>query len=78
MWFGPLKRFQKIFFHTPLVNAFIFGSEAYPDYHRWPLKDKATFETWTRETSWGRLFNAYARGEALRDSETKVAHAPNA
>src|SRR5262249_50166394 len=24
IWFGPLKRFQKLFFHTPLVNGFIF------------------------------------------------------
>ena len=66
MWFGPMKKFQKIFFHTPLVNAFIFGSEAYHDYYRWPMKDKKTFETWQRETAWGRLFEAYARGEAER------------
>src|SRR4029453_10779079 len=39
MWFGPMKRFQKLFFHTPLVNVFIFGSEAYHDYYRWPGKD---------------------------------------
>jgi uncharacterized protein (DUF362 family) len=63
MWFGPLKRFQKIFFHTPLVNAFIFGSEAYHDYYRWPLKDKHTFERWKRDTHWGQLFDAYARGQ---------------
>ena len=25
IWFGPLKRFQKLFFHTPLVNGFILG-----------------------------------------------------
>ncbi|MBL9018210.1 MAG: DUF362 domain-containing protein, partial [Myxococcales bacterium] len=25
MWFGPLKRFQKLFFHTPLVNLFVMG-----------------------------------------------------
>jgi uncharacterized protein (DUF362 family) len=66
MWFGPMKKFQKLFFHTPLVNAFIFGSEAYHDYYRWPMKDKKTFETWQRETAWGRLFQAYARGEAER------------
>ena len=66
MWFGPMKRFQKLFFHTPLVNAFIFGSEAYHDYYRWPLKDRHTFETWKAETSWGRLFDAYARGESER------------
>jgi uncharacterized protein (DUF362 family) len=66
MWFGPMKRFQKLFFHTPLVNVFIMGSEAYHDYYRWPLKDKKTFENWKRDTSWGRLFEAYERGEAER------------
>ena len=64
MWFGPMKRFQKLFFHTPLVNAFIFGSEAYHDYYRWPMKDKKTFETWKQDTAWGKLFAAYGRGEA--------------
>jgi hypothetical protein len=66
MWFGPMTKFQKLFFHTPLVNLFIQGSEAYHDYYRWPLKDKRTFENWKRETSWGRLFGAYERGEADR------------
>lgn len=64
MWFGPMKAFQKIFFHTPLVNAFILGSEAYHDYYRWPLKDKHTFEHWKATTHWGRLFDAYEKGEA--------------
>jgi uncharacterized protein (DUF362 family) len=63
MWFGPMKKFQKLFFHTPLVNVFIFGSEAYHDYYRWPMKDKRTFETWKKETSWGRLFADYERGQ---------------
>ena len=63
MWFGPLKRFQKLFFHTPLVNVFIFGSEAYHDYYRWPLKDRRTFERWKRDTQWGRLFTAYGKRE---------------
>jgi hypothetical protein len=72
MWVGPMKKFQKLFFHTPLVNAFIAGSEAYHDYYRWPLKDKRTFENWKRETSWGKLFAAYERGEA--DRVTKRVH----
>jgi uncharacterized protein (DUF362 family) len=71
MWFGPMKRFQKIFFHTPLVNAFIFGSEAYHDYYRWPMKDRKTFETWKAETSWGKLFSAYEHG-----TEGKVMRGP--
>jgi uncharacterized protein (DUF362 family) len=60
MWFGPMKAFQKLFFHTPLVNLFVFGSEAYHDLYRWPLKDRAVFERWLAETSWGHLFAAYA------------------
>jgi hypothetical protein len=66
LWFGPLKSVQKLFFHTPLVNAFIFGSEAYHDYYRWPRKDRQVFEDWKRSTEWGKLFDAYARGDADR------------
>ena len=61
MWFGPLKRFQKVFFHTPLVHAFVMGSELYHDYYRWPIKDRVTFERWRRTTDWGRLFDEYGR-----------------
>lgn len=78
MWFGPMKKFQKLFFHTPLVNAFIFGSEAYHDYYRWPLKDKKTFENWKADTSWGKLFAAYERGEAERTTGGSSAGATHA
>jgi uncharacterized protein (DUF362 family) len=60
LWFSPLKRIQKIFFRTPLVKLFIFGSEAYHDYYRWPLRDRKVFERWRGETAWGRLFQHYA------------------
>ena len=66
LWFGPLKSIQKVFFHTPLVNAFILASEVYHDYYRWPLKDRHTFETWKMETAWGRLFAAYGSGDSER------------
>jgi len=59
LWFGPLKRFQKLFFHTPLVNVFVAGSEAYHDYYRWPLKDRKVFESWRANTHWGQLFDYY-------------------
>lgn len=59
MWFGPLKSLQKLFFHTPLVYAFIAGSEVYHDYYRWPLKDKRTFEKWKKSSEWGKLFDNY-------------------
>lgn len=60
LWFSPLKRIQNFFFRTPLVHVFIFGSEAYHDYFRWPLRDRRTFETWLTTTPWGKLFQQYA------------------
>ncbi len=78
MWFGPMKPFQKLFFHTPLVNAFIFGSEFYHDYYRWPLKDRKTFETWTRDTEWGRLFDRYGREGTLASPRPVVSTPPPA
>jgi len=60
IWFGPLKRLQKLFFHTPLVNAFILASEIYHDYYRWPTRDRGVFERWLVETPWGKLFQRYA------------------
>jgi uncharacterized protein (DUF362 family) len=63
LWFGPLKSIQNLFFRTPLVHAFIFGSEAYHDFYRWPAKDRRTFERWQRDTEWGRLFARYGARE---------------
>jgi uncharacterized protein (DUF362 family) len=62
LWFSPFKVFQKIFFRTPLVNLFIFGSEAYHDYYRWPMKDRKVYERWCDGTPWGRLFQEYDPG----------------
>ena len=59
LWFSPLKRLQNLFFRTPVVNFFIFGSEFYHDYYRWPLKDKRVFKRWLRESQWGALFSSY-------------------
>lgn len=63
LWFGPLRRVQRLFFHTPLVHLFAAGSEAYHDYYRWPFKDERVFETWRETTEWGALFRRYAEGE---------------
>ncbi len=64
LWFSPLKKIQKLFFRTPLVHLFIFGSEAYHDYYRWPLRDRKVYKKWRRETGWGRLFQRYGNGGA--------------
>lgn len=56
-WFSPLKIFQWILFHTPLVYPFIFGSALYHDYIWYPTKGKRLVNKW-HETKWGRLFDS--------------------
>jgi uncharacterized protein (DUF362 family) len=60
-WFGPLKGMQKLFFRTPMVHAFILGSEVYHDYYRWPLRDRRVFEVWRATSPWGKLFGEYEK-----------------
>ena len=67
-WFGPLKGIQHLLFHTPLVHLFVFGSECYHDWYRWPVKDKRIFEHWLTTMPWGKLFAAYAEGNAPKPS----------
>ena len=62
-WFGPLKWAQKLLFHTPLLHLFVFGSECYHDWYRWPTRDRRTFEEWLERTQWGDLFQRYADGK---------------
>jgi hypothetical protein len=65
-WFGFLRPIQKLLFHTPLVHAFIFGSECYHDWYRWPRRDRAIFESWQQTTPWGNLFSTYASGASAK------------
>ena len=53
IWFGPLKRFQKLFFHTPLVNGFILASDVYHDFYRWPLVDRTRLRALVRDDGVG-------------------------
>ena len=59
LWFSPLRKFQNFFFRTPLVNLFIFSSEAYHDYYRWPFMDRRVFNRWRKSSQWGKLFSSY-------------------
>ncbi|MGE5559211.1 MAG: DUF362 domain-containing protein [Bacillota bacterium] len=59
LWFGPLKYLQRLFFHTPLVNIFIFASYFYHDMFWYPVKGKRIVDQWRRHTSWGELFESY-------------------
>lgn len=58
LWFSPLKIFQRLFFHTPLVYIFVFGSAFYHDRFWWPIWGTKTFREWSN-TKWGKLFQAY-------------------
>ena len=58
-WFSPLKRIQKLFFHTPLVYLFIFGSYFYHDRIWWPLVGKRLMETIKANSQWGPFFDAF-------------------
>jgi len=58
LWFGPLKIFQKIFFKTPIVYLFVFGSSLYHDYLWYPTKGKKVFKDFL-STKWGKLFSSY-------------------
>ena len=59
LWRTPLKVFQKLLFHTPIVNIFIFASEFYHDRFWYPLKGRSVTEKWLHESPWGRLFQTY-------------------
>jgi uncharacterized protein (DUF362 family) len=59
LWRSPLKALQRLLFHTPLVNIFIFASETYHDRFWYPLKGRRVTENWLRESPWGRLFASY-------------------
>ena len=58
-WFSPLKAFQKLFFHTPLVNLFIFASFFYHDKYWWPKIGEPIMDVVHNNTEWGAFFKNY-------------------
>lgn len=58
---SPLKHLQKLFFHTPLVNIFIFASELYHDKIWYNTKGKSVVKRWQKESPWGQLFAGYPK-----------------
>ncbi|MCP4149568.1 MAG: DUF362 domain-containing protein [bacterium] len=53
---SPLKHIQKLFFHTPLVKLFIFGSEFYHDKFWYKTTGKKVVQKWLDESPWGQKF----------------------
>ena len=58
-WFGPLSGMQKLFFRTPLVYLFVFGSYFYHDRIWWPFVGRRIMEVIEANTVWGKLFSEY-------------------
>ena len=58
-WFGQLKKIQHLFFRTPLVYLFVFGSYFYHDTIWWPFVGKRIMQTIHANTEWGKFFTEY-------------------
>jgi hypothetical protein len=59
LWFGPFRRFQKLFFRTPVVYLFILGSYIYHDWLWWPFVGKRLMKVLETNTDWGKFFASY-------------------
>jgi len=59
LWFGPLKKLQRLMFHTPLVYIFIWGSALYHDLIWYNLNGTKIIKDYQDNTEWGRLFKSY-------------------
>jgi hypothetical protein len=66
VWFGPLHALQKLFFRTPLVHLFVFGSFFYHDNAWYPTIGKRRIERYKKTSKWMRLFEQYPEAEARR------------
>ncbi|MBZ5589038.1 MAG: DUF362 domain-containing protein [Acidobacteriia bacterium] len=64
LWFGPLKRLQKLFFHTPLVYVFVAGSYFYHDFLWYPVLGRRRVREFLRTSPWGALFARYLSSQA--------------
>lgn len=59
LWFGKLRKIQKLFFRTPIVYLFIFSSFIYHDYIWWPIRGRSIQRNLRKNIKWGQLFESY-------------------
>jgi uncharacterized protein (DUF362 family) len=59
LWYGPLKKLQKLFFRTPLLYLFVLASYVYHDWVWWPIRGKGLMEDVKLNTEWGKFFSNY-------------------
>ena len=75
MWFGPLKRFQKLFFHTPLVNVFVVGQRGLSRLLPLAAQGQEDVRRLESDHAVGQLFDRYGRGEAGPTRQPSAPHA---
>ncbi len=61
-WFSPLKIFQRLLFHTPLVYIFVYASAIYHDNIWYPMRGRKRVDEWLKNSAWGRFFDEYEPG----------------
>lgn len=67
LWHSPLRVFQNLLFHTPLVHGFVYASATYHDSVWYPMKGKKIVDEWLNGSPWGELFKQYERAEQIPD-----------
>ncbi|RJO74035.1 MAG: DUF362 domain-containing protein [Myxococcales bacterium] len=72
LWHSPLKVFQKLLFHTPIVHIFVMASAVYHDQVHYPTWGRPIFDKWLAESPWGELFKQYASADQIPDRPSKA------
>ncbi len=67
LWRSPLKVFQNLLFHTPLVHGFVAASAIYHDKVWYPMNGDKVVQNWINTSPWGNLFTQYERAEQIPD-----------
>ncbi|HEX2882686.1 MAG TPA: hypothetical protein VHO25_24370, partial [Polyangiaceae bacterium] len=58
-WRRALGRGRQLLLRSPLADTLSASKTFVHDHYRWPRHERAVFETWKRDTDWGRLFASY-------------------
>jgi hypothetical protein len=67
LWHSPLKVFQKLLFHTPIVHLFVYSSAFYHDQFYYPVIGKKVVDDWKATSPWAKLFEQYESAEKIPD-----------
>ncbi len=68
LWHSPLRVFQNLLFHTPLVHGFVTASAVYHDQVWYPMKGKAVVDGWRKQSPWADLFDRYGHVSTIPET----------